>query len=93
MGYTRQELLTHLESQFESWMNWNNYGPYNSKLWNELDPTTWTWQIDHITPQSELKFYSVEDENFKKCWGLYNLRPYSAKLNIIDGAKKSRHKK
>jgi hypothetical protein len=29
----------------------------------------------------------MEDENFKKCWSLENLRPYSAKQNIIDGAR------
>lgn len=29
----------------------------------------------------------MEDEEFKKCWALSNLRPYSAKQNIIDGAR------
>jgi len=27
----------------------------------------------------------MEDENFKKCWALENLRPLSAKQNIIEG--------
>lgn len=29
----------------------------------------------------------MEDDNFKRCWALENLRPYSAKQNIIDGAR------
>ena len=36
---------------------------------------------------------SIEHPNFIKCWELKNLRPYSAKLNSIDGAKRIRHKK
>lgn len=91
LGYDRHQLKNYLESKFEPWMNWNNYGIYNSKIWDDLNQNTWTWQIDHIIPQSELKFTSIEDDNFKKCWGLDNLRPYSAKQNIIDGAKKIRH--
>jgi hypothetical protein len=35
----------------------------------------------------------MDDENFKKCWALENLRPYSAKQNIIDGVTRVRHKK
>jgi hypothetical protein len=27
----------------------------------------------------------MTDENFQKCWALKNLRPYSAKQNVIDG--------
>lgn len=27
----------------------------------------------------------MEDENFKKCWALSNLRPLSAKQNVLDG--------
>jgi len=30
----------------------------------------------------------MEDENFKKCWSLDNLRPLSAKINILDGNKR-----
>jgi len=83
LPYTIIELRLHLESLFENWMNWNNYGSY-SKDWDDNDPTTWTWNIDHKKPQSFLPYTSMEDDNFKKCWALDNLRPYSAKQNLLD---------
>lgn len=91
LPYTIQELREHLESQFEPWMDWNNYGEYHAKTWVNNDPTTWTWQIDHIIPRSNLPFKSMKGKNFKKCWSLENLRPYSAKQNCLDGANKTRH--
>ena len=54
--------------------------------------STWTWQIDHIILRADLLYTSMEDENFKKCWALSNLRPYSAKQNILDGTNRIRHK-
>lgn len=90
--YTMNKLKLHLESQFESWMTWENHGKYNLKTWNDNDSSTWTWQIDHIMPQSILPYTSMEDENFKKCWALENLRPLGAKQNFLDGCTKVRHK-
>ena len=86
--YTMQELKEHLEKQFDLWMNWNNYGSYHIQKWDDTDQKTWTWQIDHIIPQSKLPYTSMEDENFKKCWALDNLRPLSSKQNLIDGNKR-----
>jgi hypothetical protein len=74
-------------------MNWDNQGAYNSKTWDDNDKSTWKWQLDHIIPQSDLPYTSMQDENFKKCWALSNLRPYSAKQNSIDGARGTRHNK
>lgn len=85
LSYTFQELKDHLQSQFEPWMSWNNWGKYDHTTWNDHNTLTWYWQIDHIIPQSKLLYNSMEDDNFKKCWSLENLRPYSAKLNIIEG--------
>jgi hypothetical protein len=93
VDYTLEDLKIHLESLFEPWMTQNNYGSYSVKNWNDNDSSTWTWNIDHIIPQSDLPFESMEDENFKKCWALTNLRPYSSKQNNIDGATHSRHNK
>ena len=84
--YPISELRRHLENQFEPWMTWGNWGEYDPKIWDDNDPTTWTWQIDHIIPQSKLLYFSMEDQAFRDCWALSNLRPYSAKQNIIDGA-------
>lgn len=41
-----------------------------------------TWQIDHIIPQSKLPYFTLEDENFKKCWALENLRPLESFENL-----------
>lgn len=90
LPYTIQELKNHIESQFEPWMTWNNYGVYNKNKWNDNDPLTWTWQLDHIIPQYKLQYLSMEDDNFKKCWALENLRPLSAKQNVLDGVSKRR---
>ena len=67
LPYTPQELVEHLESQFDEQMSWENYGRY--------------WEIDHIYPQSRLTFTSLEDENFQKCWALENLRPLEKDAN------------
>ena len=85
LPYSMQELKNHLESQFESWMNWNNWGRYDLETWNDNDSSTWTWNIDHIVPQSKLLYTNMIDDNFKKCWSLSNLRPLSSKQNLIDG--------
>jgi hypothetical protein len=92
LPYTIQELKLHIEQQFESWMNWNNLGKYNPETWNEKDPSTWTWQIDHIDPHANFQYKSMEDEAFQQCWALSNLRPYSSKQNNIDGGSRIRHK-
>jgi hypothetical protein len=92
LPYTFSELKQHIESLFEAWMTWENHGKYISKNWKDDNPHTWTWQIDHIMPQSDFPYSSMTDDNFQKCWDLNNLRPYSAKQNQLDGASKIRHR-
>lgn len=91
-----QEIKNYLEVQFvhknnlidgKVWMSWKNWGVYNPKKWNEINPDTWTWQLDHIMPQSKLPFTSMEDINFKICWHKLNLRPLITLKNIQDGAR------
>lgn len=84
LPYTMQELKMHLASQFESWMTWDNHGVYKNDSYDENDPTTWTWHIDHVIPQSKLLYFNMQDDNFQKCWSLSNLRP----LKSIDNLKK-----
>jgi hypothetical protein len=91
LPYSIQELKDHLESKFEPWMNWNNHGKYDPKTWDDNDQSTWVWRLDHIIPQSDLSYSSMNDDNFKKCWALENLRPLSAKINSTDGASRIRH--
>lgn len=93
LPYTMLELRQYLESKFEPWMNWDNWSVYDSKTWNDNDPSTWTWQIDHIVPQSVIAYESMDSEEFRKCWAFGNLRPYSAKQNVLDGTRLPKRKK
>lgn len=88
LPYTMTELITHIEAQFEPWMNWKNHGNINKHTWKDNDPATWTWHIDHIIPHNNFHYTSMEDEAFRQCWALSNLRPLNAKQNIKDGARK-----
>lgn len=97
VNFTTNDIYNYIENLFSHpnnltpdgkiWMTWNNWGVYNPKTWNDNDPSTWTWNIDHIIPISSFKYTSMEDEEFKKCWALENLRPLSSKLNILNGSK------
>ena len=91
IAYSFEELKNHIESKFEFWMTWENWGKYIKKTWDDNNSLTWSWQLDHIIPQSDLLYISMEDDNFKKCWALSNLRPLSAKQNLLDGVSKIRH--
>lgn len=92
LNFTIKELKEHIEFLFEPWMTWENRGIYKVNEWDDNDKSTWKWQLDHIIPQSDLPYTSMDDENFKKCWALSNLRPYSAKQNLLDGINRVRHK-
>ncbi|MBP7845900.1 MAG: hypothetical protein KA007_00500 [Candidatus Pacebacteria bacterium] len=71
IGCTFTELKTHLESLFESWMNWENYGSYKT---NGIK----TWQIDHIIPISSAK----NEGDIIKLNHFTNLRPLDSKENL-----------
>lgn len=68
VGYSVNDLISHLEKLFKPEMNWGNYGTY--------------WHIDHVKPKSLFKFSSFDDEDFKSCWALKNLQPLEAIENL-----------
>ena len=70
VGYTIAELKEHLQKQFEPGMSWSNYGPADGQ-----------WQIDHIKTVASFDFSKYDDEDFKRCWSLSNLRPLWARDN------------
>ena len=72
-GYTKDDLVKHLEKQFDDKMNWANYGSY--------------WWIDHIKPRSAFHYTTAEDPEFKECWSLSNLQPMEKIANIKKGNK------
>jgi hypothetical protein len=72
IGCSIEFLRTHLENQFEDWMNWDNRGVST----NEFNKT---WQIDHIIPISQAK--NMDD--FIRLSNYTNLRPLCALKNSI----------
>jgi hypothetical protein len=88
LPYTRNELKSHIEKLFEPWMSWENWSKYDAKTWDDNNSKTWTWSLDHIIRQATLPYKSMEEENFKKCWALSNLRPLSAKQNLLENYRK-----
>jgi hypothetical protein len=75
LPYTPEELKKHLESKFEDWMTWENYGGMNND-------SKKTWHIDHIKPQALFFYNSLTDPAFLECWALENLRPLDKIENI-----------
>lgn len=73
LGYTRLELMEHLEAQFVKGMSWDNVGD---------------WHIDHIVPISTFRFDGPDDPEFKAAWALTNLRPLWAEANKKKGDKR-----
>ena len=72
LGCSIEFLKSHIESQFEDWMTWDNYG-YD------------TWHIDHIKPCAS--FDMSDPEQQKECFHYTNLQPLSASENMSKGAK------
>lgn len=95
VGYSFKEFKAHIENHFKfpgnEWMKWENYGAYNPKTWNDNDKSTWVWQLDHIIPHSKFNYKDMKCQEFKDCWKLENLRPLSAKENLMDGVYRIRH--
>jgi hypothetical protein len=73
VGYTRQDLMSHLERQFKRGMTWDNYGD---------------WHVDHIVPRVAFDFEDKEDPEFKACWSLTNLMPLWAEDNLKKNRKR-----
>lgn len=78
VGYTLDELKTHIESQFVDGMTWEKL------IGGEI-------HIDHIIPKSVFNFDHYSNIDFQKCWGLKNLRPMWAVENLKKHNKLDHH--
>lgn len=87
-GYDEHDLVRHLESQFVGEMSWDNWG----QIGTTVEKGSFCWHVDHIVPRSKLSFGSFDNPNFVACWGLHNLKPIEARMNLIKGNKKVREK-
>lgn len=74
LGYTREELVAHIERQFTKGMDWGNYG---------------SWHVDHIRPLSSFTIEGPHDPALRLAWALTNLRPLWAKDNMSKGPKRT----
>lgn len=69
IGCSINELKAHLESQWDHWMNWGNYGFGDGK-----------WVVDHIKPCSKFDLLNTEDR--LACFHYTNLRPLCWRENL-----------
>ena len=74
LGYTIEELRQHIECKFSEGMDWIKF------LKGEI-------HLDHIRPMASFKFTSMDDPDFRECWGLHNLQPLWAFDNWSKGDK------
>jgi len=75
LGYTKEDLIAHIESNFQEGMSWDNYGE---------------WHIDHKIPLVSFTFISnneIDYEIVKKANSLENLQPLWAIDNLRKGRK------
>lgn len=77
VGFTVDQLKSHLEKLFTSEMNWGNYGT--------------VWEIDHKIPIAVFNFEKPEHIDFRLCWSLKNLQPLESKKNASKCAKLENH--
>lgn len=70
LGCSIQEFKIHLESKFESWMSWENYGLYNGDF-------KFGWDIDHIIPVS----LAETEDDVLRLSHYSNLQPLCSKIN------------
>lgn len=77
LGCSFDRLLSHLTSQFVSWMSTDNYGNCESR-----EPKC-TWHIDHIIPTS----YATTEEDLCLLNHWSNLQPLCSIVNLSKNAK------
>jgi len=73
LGCSYEEFIKHIESQFEDWMNWDNYGNPEDGI---VEPNK-TWDIDHITPTSS----AINESEVIKLNHFTNLQPLCSYVN------------
>lgn len=70
IGCSYEAFKNYLESRFETWMNWDNYGKYNGEF-------NYGWDVDHIIPTSS----ATTEEEIIKLNHYTNLQPLCSKIN------------
>jgi hypothetical protein len=71
LGCSIEEFKKHLESKFEKWMSWENYGS--------------CWHIDHIMPCAS--FDLTKETHRRACFHYTNMQPLKAIENLRKNSK------
>jgi len=72
LGCSFDEFKTYIESKFQPWMNWDNYGLYNAE-------PNYGWDIDHIIPTTT----AFSEEELLKLNHYTNLQPLCSYINRV----------
>ena len=72
LGCSYEDFKKHIESLWESWMDWDNYGLYNGTK-------NYGWDIDHIIPQSK----AMTEDELIKLNHYKNLKPLCGYINRV----------
>jgi len=72
LGYTIKDLKIRLLSTIPAGYTWQDYLDGNLEL-------------DHIIPIRFYEYTDISNDEFKKCWSLYNLRLLPKKIHRIKG--------
>jgi len=72
VGYSREDLIAHLESLFSEGMTWGKF--FEGEI-----------EIDHKRPIASFVYVSPQDKQFQQCWALSNLRPLWKRDNRTRG--------
>jgi len=70
LGCSYEDFKLHIESHWEDWMNWDNYGLYNGK-------ENCGWEYDHIIPVSSAQC----EEDIYKLNHYSNIQPLCSYVN------------
>lgn len=80
LGCSVAQYRQYLESLFEGWMSWNNWGKHK-------DDGIKRWNIDHIIPLSHFDLNDTEQQ--KKAFHYTNTRPLEAFKNLSEGNRRN----
>lgn len=61
LGFSKEELIEHIEKEFKEGMTFSNYGEI--------------WGVTFHIPRRCYIFKNIYNNEFKKCWSLKNLKP------------------
>ena len=70
IGCSYDDFKLYIESKFEPWMNWDNYGLYDGELFTG-------WDLDHIVPISS----ATTEEEVISLNHYTNFQPLCSKIN------------